>query len=132
MKVINYLLIICMAFISCKDNNASDKKEEALNAELSLKVIAEDLSHPWEIIYGPDNHIWFTERSGRISRLDLTTSEVKPLLTISEVKSTGEGGLLGMALHPDFSNHPFVYIVYNYDRSGTYFEKVVRYTYGHL
>jgi hypothetical protein len=70
-----------------------------------------------------------TERGGRISRLNTSTGVITPLLTINEVESNGEGGLLGMALHPDFSSTPHVFVVYNYDNGSGYKEKVIRYTY---
>ena len=71
-----------------------------------------------------------TELGGRISRIDVSTGKVTPLFTISEVVSQGEGGLLGMALHPHFSSTPQVFVAYDYeDASGRYREKVVRYTY---
>jgi glucose/arabinose dehydrogenase len=57
-----------------------------------------------------------------------TTGAVIPLLTVSEVQSNGEGGMLGMALHPNFSSNPYVYVAYNYN-SGSYREKIVRFTY---
>jgi len=41
----------------------------------------------------------------------------------------GEGGLLGMALHPKFSSSPYVYVAYDYSEGGDYKEKIVRYTY---
>lgn len=95
----------------------------------SAQVLTQRLNHPWEILWGPDNYIWMTERNGRISRVNPETGAVLPLLTIPDVKASGEGGLLGMALHPDFGSQPHVFVVYNYDKSGTYREKVVRYTY---
>ena len=70
-----------------------------------------------------------TERDGRISRVNPNTGALTPVITISEVVSNGEGGLLGMALHPNFGSNPFVYVVYNYDNAGTYREKLVRFTY---
>jgi Glucose/sorbosone dehydrogenases len=41
----------------------------------------------------------------------------------------GEGGLLGLALHPDFLSNGFLYIVYNYNSPNGYREKLVRYTF---
>jgi len=70
-----------------------------------------------------------TERGGRISRVNPATGVVTPLLTISEVVSNNEGGLLGMVLHPDFSTIPQVFVVYDYNNGSNYREKVVRYTY---
>jgi glucose/arabinose dehydrogenase len=89
-------------------------------------VLVSGLGYPWEILWGPDDFIWMTERDGRISRVNPNTGTVTPLLTISEVVSSGEGGLLGMVLHPQFSTNPFVYVIYNYNGSG-YEEKLVRY-----
>ncbi len=92
-------------------------------------VLVEGLNLPWEILWGPDDFIWMTERNGRVSRVNPVSGAVIPLLTISEVVSHGEGGLLGMVLHPDFNNTPHVYVAYDYENAGAYRGKVVRYTY---
>lgn len=92
-------------------------------------VVAGNLQLPWEILWGPDDHIWMTERGGRISRFDPQTGNRSTLITISDVVSNGEGGLLGMALHPSFSSTPYVYVIYNYMNGGNYREKLVRYSY---
>src|SRR6056297_1410192 len=60
------------------------------------------LDTPWEILWGPDDHIWFTERYGRVSRLNPETGERQTILTLDQVHEQGESGLLGMVLHPDF------------------------------
>ncbi|MDF2380392.1 PQQ-dependent sugar dehydrogenase [Nostoc ellipsosporum NOK] len=88
------------------------------------------MQQPWEILWGPDNHIWFTERGGRISRFNPATGQNTPLFNVPDVATQGEGGLMGMVLHPSFSSQPYVYIVYNYNNGGQYREKIVRYTYG--
>jgi glucose/arabinose dehydrogenase len=96
---------------------------------MKTKVLTQNLSYPWEILWGPDNYIWMTERKGTISRVNPANGNVTPVYTIPDVQSRGEGGLLGMALHPKFSSQPYVYVVYNYNNSGSYNEKVVRFTY---
>ena len=93
------------------------------------KILTEGLSFPWEIVWGPDHHIWMTERGGRISRVNPVTGSVTSILKVPDVKARGEGGLLGMALHPDFKTVPQVFIVYNYSDRNSYREKVVRYNY---
>ncbi|HEY0611612.1 MAG TPA: PQQ-dependent sugar dehydrogenase [Chitinophaga sp.] len=123
------LLALYTTGMSCKKDSKPSNGDENWPAD-SVRVVAAQLSFPWEIIWGPDNHIWMTERGGRISRIEPKSGDVQELLTIGEVESNGEGGLLGMALHPSFSQQPYVYVVYNYDRNGDYREKVVRYTYG--
>jgi len=126
MKGMLLCFIIAVLAISCRKNN-NDGTGNLPDVDLKSKVIASGLSLPWEIIYGPDNFIWFTEKAGKISRLNPSTGQISSLLTISEVRVNGEGGLLGMVLHPDFSSNPYVYVVYGY--GSTYRAKVVRYTY---
>jgi len=94
-------------------------------------VIINTLNFPWEILWGPDDFIWFTEREGRVKRINPETGQVIDIATISEVASTTDfNGLLGMALHPQFETTPHVFLVYNYfDAEGDYMEKVVRYIY---
>jgi glucose/arabinose dehydrogenase len=69
---------------------------------------------PWEIIWGPDNWIWMTERTGRISRINPETGEQVVLYMIDSAYNDTERGLLGAVLHPDFTNNPYMYVVYDY------------------
>ncbi|RSK37139.1 T9SS C-terminal target domain-containing protein [Hymenobacter metallilatus] len=98
---------------------------------VSVSALTTGLQVPWELVWGPDNFIWMTERGGRISRVNPATGQVTPLVTLSDVVTSSEGGLLGMALHPDLlTTSPYVYVVYNYnDAGGQYREKLVRLTY---
>ena len=102
---------------------------EAQN-NLNTKVIATNLDTPWEIIWGPDDYIWMTERYGRVSRVNPNTGDVSEVIQIEDVEEINEGGLLGMALDPDFSENGYFYVAYNYYADGNdYREKVVRFTY---
>ncbi|KAF0238124.1 MAG: quinoprotein glucose [Prolixibacteraceae bacterium] len=102
------------------------------NAQNNLKTrtVATNLDTPWEIIWGPDNFIWVTERMGKISRINPSTGAVSEVIQIADAREVGEGGLLGMAIDPDFSANNFFYVGYNYYASGNiYREKIVRFTY---
>ncbi|WP_079702288.1 PQQ-dependent sugar dehydrogenase [Daejeonella lutea] len=112
----------------CK-KSSNDPEPVLTDATIDIQVLSQNLTLPWEITWGPDNMIWMTERGGRISRVNPGTGAVTNVITIPDVKATGEGGLLGMAIHPSFTANPHVFVVYNYDKAGTYTEKVVRYTY---
>jgi aldose sugar dehydrogenase len=122
------LAISLVIGLHCKKSN-NNNVEPPGAVELKDSVLVSNLNFPWEILWGPDNSIWMTERGGKISRVDPATGVVTPLLTITEVAANGEGGLLGMALHPKFSTTPHVFVVYNYYNGPSYREKVVRYTY---
>jgi aldose sugar dehydrogenase len=127
MKTIYCGLLIVFLCIGCKKNRQVDEEANLPDVTLKTKVLASGLNLPWEIIYGPDQFIWFTEKSGKISRLKPQTGEIVPLLIIDEVRVNGEGGLLGMALHPNFSANPYVYVFYGYGNS--YKNKLVKFSY---
>jgi glucose/arabinose dehydrogenase len=98
---------------------------------LQVDTLASGLDIPWEIIWGPDNHIWMTERRGRVSRVNPQTGQVTVILNIqSSVWQSSESGMLGMALHPDFPTIPYVYVPYTYGTSSSNAkEKLVRFEY---
>jgi len=137
MKHYSILVFAAILFFSCnKDEVVPGGTEGAIDRKsapgnLRTRVLNNQLNFPWEILWGPDNFIWFTEREGRVKRMNPETGETILVATISEVASTTNfNGLLGMALHPQFSANPYVYLVYNYfGTNGDYLEKIVRYTY---
>lgn len=95
----------------------------------ALRVVKDNLFIPWEIIYGPDNHIWFTQKNGYVCRLDPENGQLDTIYHEPQTVIRNEGGMLGMVLHPDFANDPYVFIAYEYESGGNYIERVVRYTY---
>lgn len=92
--------------------------------ESKLEVIAENLNIPWEVAILPDGDFLITERSGKLLRIgkDKTTIEV------SGVKHIGEGGLLGLALDPDFSKNNFIYLYLTSEDEGKTVNRVERYS----
>ena len=86
---------------------------------LTENVVATGLQIPWEILWGPDDHIWITEKRGQILRLNPSNGNYTTILNHqSSVSSGSERGMLGMTLHPDFVTTPKVYVVYNYSSGG--------------
>ncbi len=130
MKTISFsftAILVLILSVGC-----SKKSESQLyigSTAIDTTSVITGLDTPWEVLWGPDNHLWITERYGRISRLNPDTGALIPVYTIPDVDEYGEGGLLGMALHPDFPDESYVYVVYNY-YSGEYLkERLVRYFY---
>ncbi|MGL6269333.1 MAG: PQQ-dependent sugar dehydrogenase, partial [Chitinophagaceae bacterium] len=95
----------------------------------NTRTVKSGLNFPWEILWGKDNHIWMTERNGKISKIDPLNGNTVFSYIIADVVSQGEGGLLGMVHHPDFMNNGLIFVVYNYTRNGAYTQKVVKLTY---
>lgn len=121
------LLVVFLTGSACNKNNSGNPDPTDTTTRASLKILRNNLSYPWEILWGHDDHIWMTERAGKISKLKPADGSTVFSASIDEVEPRGEGGLLGMAQDPDFLNNGFLYVVYNYIKNGNYTEKVVRF-----
>lgn len=110
---------------SIKKSQLDDKRPEDQPLVVS---VARELEIPWAMDFLPDGSIIFTERPGRVRLIDINKGLVsEPLIIIDEVSHIGEGGLLGVAVHPHFSENGFVYFYCTYEYKGGLANKVVRY-----
>lgn len=91
----------------------------------SVTVVARDLSIPWEIVFLPDESMLITERPGTIKIIE--QSGITKSIALEGVEHTGEGGLLGAALHPDFENNSLVYVYRTVQEGFGTENEVVRY-----
>lgn len=84
------------------------------------------MNSPWEIVYGPDDSLWVTAShdykvykinpSTKASRMVLDLNSYKDF-TAASVTAWPQGGLMGLAIHPDFfSGKPWVYLAYVYHK----------------
>lgn len=78
---------------------------------LAIEVVASSLDHPWDVGFTSDNIMIFTERAGTLSAY--IEGSVRSLTSIPDVVARGEGGLMGLAVHPDFANNRFIYTCFN-------------------
>jgi glucose/arabinose dehydrogenase len=75
-------------------------------------VVAEGLEAPWGLAFLPDGDALVTERdSGRLLRVSSRGEEVEEVRTLP-ADGAGEGGLLGVALSPDYEEDRYVYAYY--------------------
>ncbi|MEP6844507.1 MAG: PQQ-dependent sugar dehydrogenase [Panacibacter sp.] len=128
MKKITMLLFIIYAAFSLACTGKATENYVS-NNDKATRIVKSGLNYPWEIIWGKDNHIWMTERNGKVSRMDPVSGNFTFSFTIKDVEARNEGGLLGMALHPDFASNGLLYVIYNYNSSGKHLEKLVRFHY---
>ncbi|MHA4807502.1 PQQ-dependent sugar dehydrogenase [Flavitalea flava] len=97
---------------------------------IGSRTLLSNLDVPWDLEWGQDNRIWFTQQEGTVTRVDPLTGQTKQLIRITDVYRNTSQGLLGMALHPDMKNNPYVYLDYTYlGKDSTIWSKLVRYTY---
>ena len=84
------------------------------------RVVTTGLANPFQVVWGPDDYLWVTERTGsRITRVQPSDGSRTTAITMGEVlQADGPGGLLGMALDPGLlkgSGNDFVYVAHTYD-----------------
>ena len=97
------------------------------NYQLSDQMIATNLEVPWEVLYLPNTMVIYSERPGRITlQSELGYTEI---YNNENFSASGEGGLLGMALHPNFqTSDNWLYIYETYDSNdGQTLNRVVRF-----
>lgn len=89
-----------------------------------IEVVAQKLDIPWEIVFLQNGDLLVTERSGKLLKIG---SETKVIKEIEGVKHIGEGGLLGLTLHPKFSVNNFIYLYSTTQDSNGITNRVERY-----
>ena len=123
----NKIILIALVFTNLKA--FSQATIMVGNTEVKVDTVITGLDIPWEIVYGPDNHIWTTERKGIVSRINPTSGAKTVVLNhVANVEQQSESGMLGLVLHPNFPITPEVFLAYTYN-SGGIKERIVKCTY---
>ncbi len=93
-----------------------------------VETVAANLEVVWSIAFAPDGRVFFTERPGRVRVIEEGKLRDKPFFTVPDVEPSGESGLMGMCLHPNFAANHFVYLAYAYqDANKNQTVRVARY-----
>ena len=74
--------------------------------------VVEGIDVPWGMTWLPDGDMLVTNRGGQLYRVHEGTLSA-PLGGVPEVHVNGQGGLLDIALHPDYANNGWIYITYS-------------------
>lgn len=100
---------------------------DAGEVDISVEVVAEGLYIPWSIGFLPDGAMLVTERDGLVRRVESDGTVVGDPVATVEVSATGEGGLLGLALAPDFDTSRAFFLYYTSGEGGAH-NQVERWT----
>ncbi|HLS42911.1 MAG TPA: PQQ-dependent sugar dehydrogenase [Paenalcaligenes sp.] len=91
---------------------AAPQAPEPTRAEAEVTEVVAGLNHPWALAFLPDGSMLITERSGTLRRLDPQMRLSAPLQGLPEIAVRGQGGLLDIALSPNFAEDRWVYLSY--------------------
>lgn len=89
----------------------------------AIETVTTGLVTPWSITFLPSGDMLVTERSGQMKRI----GDEGKTYPITGVRETSEGGLLGVALHPDFRDNQRLYLYFTTDTGGTLTNQIDEY-----
>ena len=88
------------------------KSFQSQKANFKAEVLAKGFDQPWGMAFMPDGRLIFTERAGRIRFLNKDGSVSEPVKGTPSVFVRQDGGMLDIALHPDFAKNGWIYLSY--------------------
>ena len=98
------LLLVFFSLFTC----AQDKNP--VNTNHDYEVIVPDLSIPWGFVFLPDNSILINEKEGKM--IHYKDGKKTTIEDVPKVYNRGQGGLLDIALHPNYKENGWIYITY--------------------
>jgi glucose/arabinose dehydrogenase len=110
------------------ETTSQGKTPGQANSQVSFRVetVVGNLRVPWSIVWAPDGRMIFTERAGQVRVFENSKLRPEPLFSVPDVEPSGESGLMGLALHPQFASNHLLYLSYVY-RTDNQYVRVVRY-----
>ncbi|CAN5900126.1 PQQ-dependent sugar dehydrogenase [soil metagenome] len=120
-----FTLLLFIGHLACFSQGETFTPKQVLNQAPAVPANRYFLQHPFELLYGPDDSLWISERRGRVIKVDPLTGNKRNILNIpGSVKFTTNGppvtsisqdGMMGLALHPDYPTVDSFFIAYTYD-----------------
>ena len=92
---------------------------------LRVSTVVSGIGRPWDLAFSPGGSLFFTERAGRI-RIRTTSGEVRTLAQPADVAAIGEGGMMGIAVDPGFSQNRRIYTCFRSTAGGAADIRLVR------
>jgi len=86
---------------------------ESAKQAFEVQTVVSGLARPWGMVFLPDGDMLITERGGRLRRIKDGRLMPQAVAGLPDIKAVGQGGLLGIALHPDFATTHWVYLSYS-------------------
>ena len=117
-------IIALVSLTACGSQTATPEPEAdgSLISQSGLKLVpvAEELEFPWGLAGLPNGDLLVTEREGRLRLIRDDVLVDAPLTGLpDDILVAGQGGLLGIALDPDFESNRTLYLSYSKDMDGT-------------
>lgn len=115
----------------CGSSDPAPSPSQVLSTEDGVRfraeVVVTNLEIPWSLAFAPDGRLFVPERHGRLRIVDIARGTSELALTLDDVFTEGEAGLLGFAFDPAFTANRLVYLYYTARTARGAVNRVVRY-----
>lgn len=128
--LLNLILLSLLVFSSnCGSKNKNENKEVSIpkSGDINFEIFVNNLEVPWSIVFTSGERVLVNERPGRLRQIINGKLENNPVKVFNDVKSGSEEGLMGLTLHPKYSENKYIYISYAYEKNDDIWVKVVRF-----
>jgi glucose/arabinose dehydrogenase len=95
---------------ACAQAESGAETVDTKSGKIVVEELAGGLDHPWGMAFLPDGRLLITEREGRLHILGPGNKLSPPLAGAPEVYASGQGGLLDVALDPDFPTNRMIFL----------------------
>ncbi len=99
--------------LSCTPVSGQERTVDTQNGRINVQTAASGLVHPWGLTFLPDGRMLVTERPGRLRIVGNGGRLSNPLGGVPAVYAEGQGGLLDVAIDPNFASSDLVYLSYS-------------------
>jgi glucose/arabinose dehydrogenase len=104
--------LVTAALMAAAPAMAVDETFRTDDGAIRVTTAAAGLEHPWGLAILPDGRMLVTEKPGRLRLVSADGTLSEPLAGVPEVDARGQGGLLDVALDPEFEANRLVYLSY--------------------
>ncbi|OPF17987.1 hypothetical protein B1L04_19230 [Microcystis aeruginosa KW] len=105
-------VLLTIIISSCQGANVLTSANNSQTNQWQKVTVIEGLEHPWSMVWLPNGEILITERPGRLRVVREGKLDPKAIAGVPEVFAVGQGGLLDVAIHPQFAQNRWIYLTY--------------------
>jgi len=112
MNVYLTILMVVITSTCCSAYDSQMMHSNNLDKNISTSLISDGISIPWAMVQLPTKEILISERKGELRVIKHDRLLSTRITGLPEIHQNGQGGLLDLALHPEFSKNRWVYFTY--------------------
>lgn len=106
-------ILMAGALVACAPDGGAAPAPADADQPYRVVTLVEGLEHPWGMAFLPEGEILVTERPGRLRIIRNGALVPEPITGVPAVRARGQGGLLDVALHPEFERNRLVYLSFS-------------------